>query len=83
MTPDRRPLARMESCDERIGDGAMTTPSGYHVYCPICARVLGRFTVSTWGPEIARRRAGELAEAHQHPDAKVLQGDGMPEESAP
>ncbi len=51
-------------------------PSGYHVYCPTCARVLGVFLSSLGDAEAAERRARDLAATHFHTNAKVLVGVG-------
>jgi hypothetical protein len=51
-------------------------PTGYHVYCPMCARVLGRFSTSLGDDGVAYRRAVEYASGHFHTTVKVLQGYG-------
>lgn len=51
-------------------------PSGYHVYCPMCGRVLGRFSAALGGLDAAYRRAVEYASGHVHTTVKVLQGYG-------
>lgn len=51
-------------------------PSGYHVYCPMCGRVLGRFSATLGGDAVAYRRAVEYASGHVHTTVKVLQGYG-------
>lgn len=53
-----------------------TVPSSYHVYCPMCGRVLGRFSVTLGDDQVAYRRAVEFAAGHIHTTVKVLQGYG-------